>query len=108
MNHSALRRLAAGAALSALTVAGVTGVAHAAPGGEPGQPLVEVQLLALNDFHGALEPPTGSGGRVQTGVDATGGAVTVDAAGAEYLATQLAALAEAQGRTTRSPSQRAT
>jgi 5'-nucleotidase len=25
---------------------------------------VDVQLLAINDFHGTLEPPTGSGGRV--------------------------------------------
>ena len=25
---------------------------------------VNVQLLGINDFHGALEPPIGSGGRV--------------------------------------------
>ncbi|MGE3521159.1 MAG: bifunctional UDP-sugar hydrolase/5'-nucleotidase [Vicinamibacterales bacterium] len=44
--------------------------------------LVDVQLLALNDFHGALEPPTGSNGRM-------GG---VDAGGVEFLATHLARL----------------
>jgi 5'-nucleotidase len=40
---------------------------------------VEVQLLALNDFHGNLEPPTGSGGRIGS----------IEAGGAEYLATHL-------------------
>jgi 5'-nucleotidase len=46
-----------------------------------------VQLLAINDYHGQLEPPTGSGGKIVTSVDS---AVTpVDAGGAEYLATHL-------------------
>ena len=40
---------------------------------------VSVQLLALNDFHGNLLPPTGSSGRVGT----------VDAGGVEYLATHI-------------------
>ena len=40
-----------------------------------------VQLLAINDFHGNLEPPAGSSGRIAV---APGGA-TVDAGGAEYL-----------------------
>lgn len=40
---------------------------------------VEVQILALNDFHGNLKEPTGSGGRVGT----------VLAGGAEYLATHI-------------------
>src|SRR5215203_1669660 len=52
------------------------------------KPPVNVQLLAINDFHGNLEPPTGSSGRVQTGVNADGSAVTVDAGGMEYLSTQ--------------------
>jgi 5'-nucleotidase len=43
-----------------------------------------VQILAVNDFHGNLEPPSGSGGRIQTGPT-----TTVDAGGAEYLATHL-------------------
>jgi 5'-nucleotidase len=40
---------------------------------------VNVQLLAINDFHGNLEPPTGSSGLVGT----------TPAGGAEYLATHL-------------------
>ena len=43
---------------------------------------VAVQLLAFNDFHGNLEPPSGSNGRIGN----------VDAGGAEYLATHLTAL----------------
>ncbi len=44
----------------------------------------EVRLLAINDFHGNLQPPTGSSGRI-----ATGPTTTVDAGGAEYLATHF-------------------
>jgi 5'-nucleotidase len=40
---------------------------------------VNVQLLAINDFHGNLEPPSGSSGLVGT----------TPAGGAEYLATHL-------------------
>jgi len=40
---------------------------------------VEVQLLGINDFHGNLEPPTGSSGRIGT----------VQAGGASYLATHI-------------------
>jgi len=40
---------------------------------------VEVQILALNDFHGNLLPPSGSSGRVGS----------VNAGGAEYLATHV-------------------
>src|SRR5215208_7428963 len=47
------------------------------------KPPVNVQLLAINDFHGNLEPPSGSSGRVTTGYNA-GTAVTVDAGGVEY------------------------
>jgi 5'-nucleotidase len=51
---------------------------------------VKVQLLGLNDFHGALEPPTGSGGRVTDVVN--GQQVTIDAGGVEYFATHVRAL----------------
>jgi 5'-nucleotidase len=44
---------------------------------------VNVQILAINDFHGNLEPPTGSSGRITT---ASG---PVDAGGVEYLATHI-------------------
>ncbi len=42
--------------------------------------VVTVQILAINDFHGNLEPPSGSNGQI-------GG---TPAGGAEYLATHLA------------------
>lgn len=41
---------------------------------------IPLQILAMNDFHGNIEPPAGSSGRVGS----------VDAGGAEYLATHLA------------------
>ena len=40
---------------------------------------VNVQILAVNDFHGNLEPPAGSSGRIGS----------VNAGGAEYLATHI-------------------
>ena len=88
--------------LAGLAVAAAVPAA-AGPGSAPGpagpKP-VELQLLALNDFHGALEPPSGSGGRVQTGPDPDGAgpapAPAVDAGGVEFLSSQLAALAEEQ------------
>ena len=87
--------------IAGLAVATATSAA-AAPGrsgdAPNGPPPVEVQLLAINDFHGNLEPPTGSSARIQTGVNADGSAVTVDAGGMEYLSTQLAQLAEEQKR----------
>lgn len=59
----------------------------AAAGKKPPTGTVDVQILAINDFHGYLEPPSGSSGRVTT---APG--VTVDAGGAAYLATHIKAL----------------
>jgi 5'-nucleotidase len=55
---------------------------------------VNVQLLAINDFHGNLEPPSGSGGRVgvaasdQACIDA-GPANCVFAGGVAYLADDI-------------------
>jgi 5'-nucleotidase len=50
----------------------------------------EIQILGLNDFHGNLEPPTGSGGRIGA---LTGGACVAPAChlagGVEYLATHV-------------------
>lgn len=46
---------------------------------ERGRSPVTVQLLAINDFHGHLEPPTGSNGLVGR----------APAGGAEYLAAHL-------------------
>jgi 5'-nucleotidase len=55
----------------------VVGAAGAKPSGT-----VEVQILALNDFHGNLQPPAGSAGRIGA----------VNAGGVEYLATHVDAL----------------
>src|SRR3712207_4482809 len=46
----------------------------------------DLQVLAINDFHGNLEPPSGSIGRIQIGPASTD---TVKAGGAAYLATHL-------------------
>ncbi|GAA3393159.1 bifunctional metallophosphatase/5'-nucleotidase [Cryptosporangium minutisporangium] len=47
------------------------------------------QLLSFNDFHGAIDPPTGSGGLVNG----------VPAGGSEYLATAVRKLRREAGRT---------
>ena len=47
-----------------------------------------VQLLAINDFHGNLQPPSGSSGRIADGARRA----TVNAGGVEYLATWIKAL----------------
>ncbi len=69
-----MRRLTVlGALLSApLAIAG------GQPAGRVPAP-VSVQLLAINDFHGNLEPPSGANGRIHM----------VPAGGAEYLGTHL-------------------
>jgi 5'-nucleotidase len=61
------------------------GAAQAAKPPKPPAPparSVDVQLLAINDFHGNLRPPTGSSGFVGTTL----------AGGVEYLATQIKTL----------------
>ncbi|MFI7676852.1 bifunctional metallophosphatase/5'-nucleotidase [Actinophytocola sp. NPDC049390] len=68
------------AAAAALTCAGLAaGPAAAAP-----STTTDVRLITFNDFHGNLQPPAGSSGRV-TLPDGT----TVDAGGAAYLATHV-------------------
>jgi len=52
----------------------------------------EIQILGLNDFHGALEPPTGSAGRL-------GPSGTPEFGGAEYLATHVRELRETNPNT---------
>jgi len=46
----------------------------------------EIQILAVNDFHGQLEPPTS---KIITGYNETGAPVKVEAGGSEYLATHI-------------------
>ncbi|MGK3959081.1 bifunctional UDP-sugar hydrolase/5'-nucleotidase [Sorangium sp. So ce1667] len=52
-----------------------------------GSDTVSVQILAINDFHGNLEPPAGSSGRI-TMPDTT----QVNAGGAAHLASRIAEL----------------
>jgi len=61
-------------ALLAMAASASMSAAQAKPSGT-----VNVQILALNDFHGNLLPPSGSSGRVGT----------IDAGGVEYLATHI-------------------
>jgi 5'-nucleotidase len=72
------------------------GHGHGKPDHRP--PFTQNQLLSFNDFHGNLEAPSGSGGRLTTGYTETqdpktlqysAKAQTVDAGGVEYLATHL-------------------
>jgi 5'-nucleotidase len=75
----------------------------------PGKPLTtEIQILGLNDFHGNLEPPTGSGGRIGALTDIDPGPGTnlqcVEptcflAGGVEYLATHVRQLEETNPNT---------
>nr|WP_241003210.1 bifunctional metallophosphatase/5'-nucleotidase [Streptomyces sp. CB01881] len=53
------------------------------------QKTVNLQLLAINDFHGNLEPPAGSSGTIKEIDPATGQVVSTPAGGIEYLATAL-------------------
>ncbi|MDE9365521.1 bifunctional metallophosphatase/5'-nucleotidase [Luteipulveratus sp. YIM 133132] len=94
------RRLSMG--LAAATAAGACAVALALPADAGGADhgdggTVPIQLLSYNDFHGNLEPPTGSSGRVVVDhkIDPTTRKpvdVTVDAGGAEYMSTHLSNL----------------
>ena len=97
--HTTPRRLlgvlAAGACV--LATLATTSSADAAPRrpAKPARSIVPIQLLSFNDFHGALETPTGSSGRniVENKLDpATNKPVVTssDAGGVAYLATHLA------------------
>ncbi|GAA2308147.1 bifunctional metallophosphatase/5'-nucleotidase [Nonomuraea roseoviolacea subsp. roseoviolacea] len=84
-SRSLLRLAVAGA------VATTTALMAVAPADAQQAPrTVPVRLLALNDFHGNLEPPTGSSGRM---IDENG--ATVDAGGAAYIATHMKAHTDA-------------
>jgi 5'-nucleotidase len=72
--------------------------AHAGPAGAS---LTSIQLLAINDFHGHLEPPQGSTGSVTVTDPAApnGPGLRVPAGGVEYLATHLRAARAGQRHT---------
>jgi len=87
------RRLAGWLAASACALAGLavsTSTVQAAPIG----PTMDIQILSFNDFHGNLEPPAGSSGRIVVDhrLDANGKPVDVtqNVGGVEYLSTHLA------------------
>lgn len=50
---------------------------------------VYVQVLGINDFHGNLESPTGSTGRIRMPSGTDGGTVEVNAGGATFLAHHI-------------------
>ncbi len=78
--RSARRALVLAAAVLLVAALPATALPEAADAGPLDRlRFADVQLLALNDFHGNLEPPGGSGGQIDG----------VPAGGAEYLATQL-------------------
>lgn len=60
---------------------------HAAATGSYGCGVVNVQLLAFNDFHGNLKPPSGSSGKIVTGPNAS--VDFKEAGGAEYFASHI-------------------
>src|SRR5690349_3620661 len=91
------------AAMAATGLALTSGTSGAAKNG----PTIDIQLLSFNDFHGNLEPPAGSSGRIitsdtytevgttnpNTGVTTYAATPqTVNAGGVEYLAGHLKAL----------------
>ncbi|GIH76037.1 bifunctional metallophosphatase/5'-nucleotidase [Planobispora longispora] len=86
MMSRSFQRLALAGVLASAGLVIATGPAEA--GNKPAK-TVPVRLLSLNDFHGHLEPPTGSSGRM---VDEHG--ATVEAGGAAYVATHLKQLSD--------------
>ena len=80
----------------AVVLAAGTGVATTSgiSSAHPRDKTLDVQILSFNDFHGNLEAPSGSSGRIVTDhtLDPATGKVTdvnTDAGGVEYLATHL-------------------
>jgi len=85
MNHSHARILGCAVLGVQLLLAGCAKEAV-----RPALPPVHVQLIAFNDFHGHMEPPTGSNGRLR--VPADSGTTDVNAGGAMFLAHHIGKL----------------
>ncbi len=96
MNLLKLRRYVPVFALLALVLLLVVAIA---PASAQKYGVVNIQILAVNDFHGNLAPPSGSSGRVQTSPIGVLPVTTVDAGGAEYLATHIENLRATNRRT---------
>ncbi len=80
MSVSTIRRIAA---LAAVTTVGLGGLAVTPALARP-VTTTDLRVIAINDFHGNLQPPAGSSGRVVLPDGST-----VDAGGAAFLATHV-------------------
>ena len=78
LSFSLVTRVSRTTIVCAVTIVAVAAMAQQA---QIVEPTVEVQLLAINDFHGGLEPTSGGTGRIGA----------TNAGGIEYLATHLRA-----------------
>src|SRR5665647_3643756 len=95
MSFARSRRLGGVLAVALATGAGVAATSSPSMAGPKG-PLMDIQILSFNDFHGNLESPSGSGANIVTdhalstsaGVTTAVNVNTV-AGGVEYLATHL-------------------
>jgi 2',3'-cyclic-nucleotide 2'-phosphodiesterase (5'-nucleotidase family) len=82
-----------GVAVAGICAAALAAPALAAPAAgpdtskAPGKTQLKIQILSFNDFHGNLEAPSGSSGRIQTGPNPKTDLTEVG--GVEYLATHL-------------------
>ena len=88
------KKAALAAALATTVASSIAATSSHAEASKPGRQF-NIQLLSFNDFHGNLEPPSGSSGRITIGhqLNPAGTAAvdqTRDAGGVEYLATHLA------------------
>ncbi|WP_214413858.1 bifunctional metallophosphatase/5'-nucleotidase [Sphaerisporangium fuscum] len=86
MSSRAFARIAVAGLIAATGLSVAAGPASAHPTSHK-PATVPVRLVSINDFHGNLEPPTGSSGAI---VNEAG--VSVPAGGAAYLATHLKSL----------------
>src|SRR3954468_4264404 len=80
MIGSTIRR----AAVLAVTTVGLVGLVGTPAFAKPLATTTDLRLIGINDFHGNLEPPAGSSGRVTLPNGST-----VDAGGAAFLATHV-------------------
>lgn len=82
--------LAVATVAAASLIGGLTTAAPASAGRGTPSSTMDLQLLAVNDLHGNLEPPQGSSGNI-TEIGPDGKPKSTPAGGVEYLATQLKA-----------------
>jgi 2',3'-cyclic-nucleotide 2'-phosphodiesterase (5'-nucleotidase family) len=91
------RRLIGGLAAALCALTGFAVSTSSSVDAAPTGPTMDIQILSFNDFHGNLEPPSGSSGRIvvdhaldTTVTPAKAVDVTQNVGGVEYLATHLA------------------